>query len=82
MSGIFDRRAKRFISTEQAERAVPSRTVMASRVARDDVNRSERVQKKYENYKDTWDIIGIRDEYVCSECQYLGRTCDLCGGDF
>ena len=46
MSGIFDRRAKRFISTEQAERAVPSRTVMASRVARDDVNRSERVQKK------------------------------------
>lgn len=29
MSGIFDRRAKRFISTEQAERAVPSRTVMA-----------------------------------------------------
>ena len=32
MSGIFDRRAKRFISTEQAERAVPSRTVMASRV--------------------------------------------------
>ena len=48
MSGIFDRRAKRFISTEQAERAVPSRTVMASRVARDDVNRSERVQKKRE----------------------------------
>ena len=46
MSGIFDRRAKKFISTEQAERAVPSRTVMASRVARDDVNRSERVQKK------------------------------------
>ena len=46
MSGIFDRRAKRFISTEHAERAVPSRTVMASRVARDDVNRSERVQKK------------------------------------
>ena len=49
MSGIFDRRAKRFISTEQAERAVPSRTVMASRVARDDVNRSERVQKKEDN---------------------------------
>ena len=49
MSGIFDRRAKRFISTEQAERAVPSRTVMASRVARDDVNRSERVQKKENN---------------------------------
>ena len=46
MSGIFDRRAKRFISTEQAEQAVPSRTVMASRVARDDVNHSERVQKK------------------------------------
>ena len=38
MSGIVDRRAKRFISTEQAERAVPSRPVMASRVARDDVN--------------------------------------------
>ena len=38
--------------------------------------------KKYENYKDTWDIIGIRDEYVCPECQYLGSTCDLCGGDF
>ena len=38
--------------------------------------------KKYENYKDTWDIIGIRDEYVCPECQYLGRTCDLCGCDF
>lgn len=38
--------------------------------------------KKYENYKDTWDIIGIRDECVCPECQYLGRTCDLCGGDF
>ena len=37
------------ISTEQAERAVPSRTVMASRVARDDVNRSERVQKKENN---------------------------------
>lgn len=51
MSGIFDRRAKRFISTEQAERAVPSRTVMASRVARDDVNRSERVQKKRIIYK-------------------------------
>ena len=49
MSGIFDRRAKRFISTEQAERAVPSRTVMASRVARDDVNHSERVQKKEDN---------------------------------
>ena len=49
MSGIFDRRAKRFISTEQAERAVPSRTVMTSRVARDDVNRSERVQKKENN---------------------------------
>ena len=49
MSGIFDRRAKRFISTEQAERAVPSRTVMASRAARDDVNRSERVQKKEDN---------------------------------
>ena len=42
MSGIFDRRAKRFISTEQAERAVPSRTVMASRVARDDVNRRKK----------------------------------------
>ena len=49
MSGIFDRRAKRFISTEQAERAVHSRTVMTSRVARDDVNRSERVQKKENN---------------------------------
>ena len=49
MSGIFDRRAKRFISTEQGERAEPSRTVMASRVARDDVNRSERVQKKEDN---------------------------------
>ena len=49
MSGIFDRRAKRFISTEQAERAVPSRTVMASRVARDDVNRSAGGQKKEDN---------------------------------
>ena len=46
MSGIFDRRAKRFISTEQAERAVPSRTVMASRAARDDVNRSEKSAEK------------------------------------
>lgn len=33
------------------ERAEPSRTVMASRVARDDVNRSERVQKKRIIYK-------------------------------
>ena len=46
MSGIFDRRAKRFISTEQAERAVPSRTVMASRGARDDVNRSESIAEE------------------------------------
>ena len=49
MSGIFDRRAKRFVSTEQGERAVPSRTVMASRVVRDDVNRSERMQEKEDN---------------------------------
>ena len=42
MSGILDRRAKRFISTEQAELAVPSRAVLTARVARDDVNRSEK----------------------------------------
>ena len=51
MSGIFDRRAKRFISTEQAERAVPSRTVMASRVARDDVNIVKECRKKRIIYK-------------------------------
>ena len=75
MSGIFDRRAKRFISTEQAERAVPSRTVMASRVARDDVNRSERVQKKENNIqmdKDDFLLTQI-DEF--RERQNVFRRC-------
>ena len=75
MSGIFDRRAKRFISTEQAERAVPSRTVMASRVARDDVNRSERVQKKEDN------IQMDKDDFLLTQIDEFREKAKTSSGD-
>lgn len=54
------------------------------------------MKKEYENYKviqleyegnicnkhkDSWDVIGVKDEYVCPECQYLGKVCSTCGGE-
>lgn len=77
MSGIFDRRAKRFISTEQAERAVPSRTVMASRVARDDVNRSERVQKKEDNIQMDKDDFLLTQLMSFVKRQNVFRRCSI-----
>ena len=33
------------------------------------------------DYKCSWDVIGVRDEYKCPECEYLGTTCNVCGGE-
>lgn len=33
------------------------------------------------DYIDSWNVIGVRDDYVCPECEYLGTMCDKCKGD-
>lgn len=38
------------------------------------------LEYEYDDKKDSWNTIGYRDEYVCPECQYLGRMCPVCGG--
>lgn len=40
MSGILDRRSRRFVGSESNER------VLTARVARDDINRGEKIQEK------------------------------------
>ena len=40
MSGILDRRSRRFVGSESNER------VLTARVARDDINRGEKIQGK------------------------------------
>ncbi|MGL4802019.1 MAG: hypothetical protein ACRC18_07110 [Cetobacterium sp.] len=50
--------------------------------------------KEYEGYKVikleseypsdckcSWDIVGVKNKYICPECQYLGKLCPSCGGN-